>query len=103
MSRSNGDTSCQVFIQTSQDNPSFHDYIFLHPQRKRFQDVDIKKYVTVELTGVSLEASVDCFQNLVKRFNKCIQVGGDYFEYKYNNFYFILFFLYLHKSGNSIA
>jgi hypothetical protein len=50
---------------------------------KRFQDVeDIKRNVMAELNAVPLEAFADCFQKLVEGCNKCIQVGGDYFEYK---------------------
>jgi hypothetical protein len=52
-------------------------------KRNRFQDdEDIKKNMTVGLNADPLEAFVDCFQELLKRFNKCIQVGGDYFAYK---------------------
>jgi hypothetical protein len=48
-----------------------------------FQDVeDIKKIVTAELNAVPLEAFAGCFWKLFERCNKCIQVGGDYFEYK---------------------
>jgi hypothetical protein len=48
---------------------------------KRFLDVeDIKKKVMAELNTVSLEAFAQCFQKLFKQSNKCIQVGGDYFE-----------------------
>jgi hypothetical protein len=51
------------------------------PKGKRFQDVeDIKKNLTAELNVVPLEAFADCFQKIFKRFNKCIQVHGDYFE-----------------------
>jgi hypothetical protein len=32
-----------------------------------------------ELNAILLEALADCFQELFKHFNKCIQVGGDYF------------------------
>jgi hypothetical protein len=50
---------------------------------RRFQDVEgIKKNVTAELSAVPFEAFSDCFQKLFERFNKCIQVGGDYFEQK---------------------
>jgi hypothetical protein len=50
-------------------------------ERKRFQDVeDIKENVTAELNAVPLEAFADCFQKRFERCNKCIQVGGDYFE-----------------------
>jgi hypothetical protein len=42
----------------------------------------MKKNVTAELNAVPLEAFADCFQKLFKRFNKCIQDGEDYFEYK---------------------
>jgi hypothetical protein len=50
-------------------------------QEKRFQDAeDVMKIVTAELNAVPLEAFADCFQKLFKLFNKCIQVGGDYFE-----------------------
>jgi histone-lysine N-methyltransferase SETMAR len=48
---------------------------------KRFQDVeDIKKNVTAELNTVPLVTFADCFQKLFEQCNKCIQVGGDYFE-----------------------
>jgi hypothetical protein len=48
---------------------------------KRFHDAkDMKKKVTAELSAVLLEASAGRFQKLFKRFNTCVQVGGDYFE-----------------------
>jgi histone-lysine N-methyltransferase SETMAR len=48
---------------------------------KMFQDVeDIKKNVTAELNAVPLEAFANSFQKRFERRNKCIQVGGDYFE-----------------------
>jgi hypothetical protein len=51
------------------------------PKGKRFQDVEnIKENVTAELNAVPLEAFADCFQKRFERCNKCIQVGGDYFE-----------------------
>jgi hypothetical protein len=50
---------------------------------KRFQGVeDIMKNGAAELNAVPLEAFADCFQKPFERCNKCIQVGGDYFEYK---------------------
>jgi hypothetical protein len=83
-------TSCQDLIHNYHANPSFLSFlywIFLFPKikttlkGKRFQDVEnIKKKVTAELNTVPLEAFVDCSQKLFKQFNKCIQVGGDYFE-----------------------
>jgi hypothetical protein len=52
-------SSCQDFVQTCQDNPSFLDCIFLFPKAKTalkgkgFQDVeDIKENVTAELKAV---------------------------------------------------
>jgi hypothetical protein len=33
-----------------------------------------------ELNAVPLEAFADCFQKLLERCKKYIQVGGDYFE-----------------------
>jgi hypothetical protein len=46
---------------------------------KRLQDVeDIKKNVTAELNAVPLEAFADCFQTLVERCKKYVQVGGDF-------------------------
>lgn len=60
---------------------------FLFPKVKtvlkgqRFADVeDIKKNVTAELNTVSPDAFVDCFQKLLERHSKCINVNGDYFE-----------------------
>jgi hypothetical protein len=48
---------------------------------KRFQDVeDNKKNVMAELNAVPFEVFADCFQKPFERCNKCIQVGGDYFE-----------------------
>jgi hypothetical protein len=51
--------SCQDFVQTCQDNPSFLHCIFLFPKAKTvlkgkgFQDVeDFKKNVTAELTAI---------------------------------------------------
>jgi hypothetical protein len=35
-----------------------------------------------ELKAVPLEAFAGCFQKLFEGCNKCIQVRGDYFEYK---------------------
>jgi hypothetical protein len=50
------------------------------PQRNRFQDTeDIKKNVMAELNTVPLGVFADCFQKLLEWFNKCIQVGRDYF------------------------
>jgi hypothetical protein len=40
----------------------------------------LKKNVKAEMNAVPLEAFADCFQKLIKLFNKCIQVGRDYFE-----------------------
>jgi hypothetical protein len=42
----------------------------------------MKENMTTRLNAVPLEAFADCFQKHFKRFNKCIQVDGDYFEYK---------------------
>jgi 7-cyano-7-deazaguanine synthase in queuosine biosynthesis len=36
--------------------------------------------VRAELNAAPLEAFPDCSQQFLKRFNKCIEVGGDYFE-----------------------
>jgi hypothetical protein len=48
---------------------------------KKFQDVeDIKKNLTAELNAVPLEAFADCCEKRFVRCNKCIQVGGNYFE-----------------------
>jgi hypothetical protein len=40
----------------------------------------VKENVTAKLNAVPLEAFADCIQELFKRFNKGIQVGGDCFE-----------------------
>jgi hypothetical protein len=48
---------------------------------KRFHDAeDIKKTVTAKLNAVHLEAFSCCLQKSFKRYNTCIQVGGDKFE-----------------------
>jgi hypothetical protein len=73
---------------------------------KRFQDVEgIKRNVTAELNVVPFEAFADSFQKLLKRFNKYIQVDGDYVEQKWNTFYITVYFLFIfsHQSGNFIA
>jgi hypothetical protein len=50
-------------------------------QRTEVQDAeDIKKNLTAEMNAVPLEAFADCFQKLLKRFNKSIQVGPIYFD-----------------------
>jgi hypothetical protein len=41
---------------------------------------DNKKNMTAELNTLILEVFANCFQKLFKKCNKCIQVGGDYFE-----------------------
>jgi hypothetical protein len=69
---------------------------------KRFQDAkNIKKNLMLELNAVTLEAFAISLQNLLKRFNKRVQVGVDYFELKYGNLVFL--FLFSHQSGNFIA
>jgi hypothetical protein len=51
------------------------------PQRNRFPDAeDVKRNVTAERNIVPLEVFADCFQKRLEWFNKCIQVGRDYFE-----------------------
>jgi hypothetical protein len=83
-----------------------HQRIFLVPSAKtalkgnRFQDVgDIERNVTAELNAGPFEAFADCFQKFFKRCNRCIQVSGDYFEQKYNNFYFLVFSIYFFHAG----
>jgi hypothetical protein len=50
---------------------------------ERCQDgEDIKKNVTAERNAVPLEAISVSVQKLFKRCNKCIQVGGAYFEFR---------------------
>jgi hypothetical protein len=41
---------------------------------------NIKKNMTAELNTVPLEAFADYFQKCFEQCNKCIKVGGDYFE-----------------------
>jgi hypothetical protein len=36
--------------------------------------------LTAELKALPLEAFADLFHKLFERCNRCIQVGGDYFE-----------------------
>jgi hypothetical protein len=36
--------------------------------------------MTAETKAVPMECFADCFQKRFRRFNKRIQVGGDYFE-----------------------
>jgi hypothetical protein len=80
--------SCQGFIQICKENHIFLLH-FLFPnvttalKAKRSQDAeDIKTNMAAEKNAVPLEAFVGCLQKLFKPFNTCIQVGGDYFEYK---------------------
>lgn len=49
---------------------------------KRLQNAEhIKKIAMAELNAVQSEAFADSFQKLFKRFNRCIQVRGDHFQY----------------------
>jgi hypothetical protein len=45
----------------------------------RFQHAEDKKTVMAELNAAPLEAFADYFQKLFKQFNKCTQVGKNYF------------------------
>jgi hypothetical protein len=38
------------------------------------------KAATMELTAIPKEAFTSCFQGLQKRWQQCIDCGGDYFE-----------------------
>jgi uncharacterized protein HemY len=40
----------------------------------------IQAAATMELTGIPKEAFTSCFQDLQKRWQQCIDCGGNYFE-----------------------
>jgi hypothetical protein len=40
----------------------------------------IQAAATMELTGIPKEAFASCFQDLQKRWQQCIDCGGNYFE-----------------------
>jgi hypothetical protein len=40
----------------------------------------IQAAATMELTGIPEEALTTCFQDLQKRWQQCIDCGGNYFE-----------------------
>jgi hypothetical protein len=48
---------------------------------RRHENIEaIQAAATMELTGISKEAFTSCFQNLEKRWQQCIDCGGNYFE-----------------------
>jgi hypothetical protein len=60
---------------------------FLFPQLKkllkgrRHENIEaIHAAATMELTGIPKEAFTSCFQDLQKRWQQCIDSGGNYFE-----------------------
>jgi hypothetical protein len=101
MSRSNGDTSCQDFIQTCEDNPNFLIAFFsfvrwkLPSEERGFRMLKIfRKTWRPNWTLFLLEVFGDCFRKFLNDSNKRIQVGGDYFKWKWNNFWFPCIFFY---------
>jgi hypothetical protein len=60
---------------------------FLFPRLKkrikgrRHENIEaIQAVATMELTGFPKEAFTNCFQDLQKRWQQCIDSGGNYFE-----------------------
>jgi histone-lysine N-methyltransferase SETMAR len=48
---------------------------------RRHENIEaIQAAVTMELTGILKEAFTSCFQDLQKRWQQCIDCGGNYFE-----------------------
>jgi hypothetical protein len=61
--------------------------IFLFPRLekrlkgRRHENIEaIQAAATMELTGILEEAFTSCFQDLQKRWQQCIDCGGNYFE-----------------------
>ena len=51
------------------------------PQRQRYSTIeDMKESVTRVLNTLTQEDFQGAFQKLLERYNKCIDVGGEYFE-----------------------
>jgi hypothetical protein len=48
--------------------------------RRRKNIESIRAAATMELTGIPKEAFTSCFQDLQKRWQQCIDCGGNYFE-----------------------
>jgi hypothetical protein len=50
-------------------------------KRKRFSDIsDIQRGITEQLKGVSLQDFERAFEDLCKRSERCVDLGGDYIE-----------------------
>jgi hypothetical protein len=48
---------------------------------QRHENIEaIQAAATMELTGIPKEAFTSCFQDLQKRWQQCIDCGGNYFE-----------------------
>jgi hypothetical protein len=48
---------------------------------RRHENIEaIQEAATMKHTGISKEAFTSCFQNLQKRWQQCIDCGGNYFE-----------------------
>jgi hypothetical protein len=48
---------------------------------RRHENIEVIQAVaTKELTGIPKEAFTSCFQDLQKRWQQCIDCGGNYFE-----------------------
>ena len=62
------------------------DFFCFHVWKKRLkgrrhENIEaIQAAVTMELTGIQKEAFTSCFQDLQKRWQQCIDCGGNYFE-----------------------
>jgi hypothetical protein len=82
-SRSNGDSHhAKTSSRLVKTIPHFFItfFSFLPYKKKGFQDAeDLKKTMMAELNAVPLAAFADYFQNFLKQFNKCTQVGRNYF------------------------
>jgi hypothetical protein len=62
------------------------DFFCFHDRKKRLkvrrhENIEvIQAAATMELTGILKEAFTSCFQDLEKRWQQCIDCGGNYFE-----------------------
>jgi hypothetical protein len=50
-------------------------------KERRLENIEaIQAAATMELTGIPKEAFTSCFQDLQRRWQQCIDCGGNYFE-----------------------
>jgi hypothetical protein len=48
---------------------------------RRYENIEfIQEAATMKLTGIPKEAFTSCFRDLQKRWQQCIDYGGNYFE-----------------------